>query len=296
VGAAEVRIGAHVSTSGGLPNGIERARNIGAEAIQIFGAAPQSWRRRVYTPEEGQTFKEAAQAADVRPVFIHGVYLVNLGTSTPGHLDKSVEALVADMRLSSIIGCKGVIFHVGSHRGAGFAATFGQIVASISRVLEETPDDTWLILENSAGMGDSIGSKFSELAAIMKEVGSPRLKVCLDTQHCFASGYQVAMPDGLAATVDEFEREVGLPSLVAVHANDSKCPLGGGVDRHENIGEGYIGRAGFRVILAHPAFREVPFLLEVPGFPVGDKKPEGPDKENVARLKAIATEVARRDT
>ena len=280
-----------MSTSGGLPNGIEKARDIGAEAIQIFGAAPQMWRRRVYTPEEGQAFKDAAQAADVWPVFIHGVYLVNLGTNTPGHLDKSVEALIADMRLSSVIGCKGVIFHVGSHRGAGFAATFGQIIGSISRVLDETPDDTWLILENSAGMGGSIGSKFSELAAIMREVASPRLKVCLDTQHAFATGYQVATPDGLAATMEEFEQEVGLASLVAVHANDSKCPLGGGVDRHENIGEGYIGREGFRVILAHAAFRDLPFLLEVPGFPTGDKKPEGPDKENVDRLKAIAVEV-----
>ena len=286
-----MRIGAHVSTAGGLPNGIERAQKLGAEAIQIFGAAPQSWRRRVYTPEEGQVFRAAAQAADVWPVFIHGVYLVNLGTSIPENLDKSVEALIADMRLSSLIGCKGVVFHVGSHRGAGFDATLGQVVASVARVLDETPDDTWLILENSAGMGDSIGSRFSELAAIMKELGSPRLKVCLDTQHAFACGYQVATPDGLAATLDEFEREVGLANLVAVHANDSKCPLGGGVDRHENIGEGHIGRDGFRVLLAHPAFRDVPFLLEVPGFPVGDKKPEGPDKENVDRLKAIAAEV-----
>jgi len=286
-----VRIGAHVSTSGGLPNGIERARNMGAEAIQIFGAAPQSWRRRVYTPEEGKVFRAVAREADVWPVFIHGVYLVNLGTSTPENLDKSIEALVADMRLSSLIGCKGVIFHVGSHRGVGLDATFGQVVASIASVLDATPDDTWLILENSAGMGGSIGSKFSELGAIMKEVGSPRLKVCLDTQHAFACGYQVATPDGLAATLDELEREVGLANLVAVHANDSKCPLGGGVDRHENVGEGHIGREGFRVILAHPAFREVPFLLEVPGFPVGGKKPEGPDKENVDRLKAIAAEV-----
>jgi deoxyribonuclease-4 len=280
-----------VSTSGGLSTGIERAQSMGADTIQIFGAPPQSWRRRVCTPEEGQAFRAAAQAADVWPVFIHGVYLVNLGTSNPENLSKSVEALTADMRLSSLIGCKGVIFHIGSHRGAGFAATFGQIVASIARVLDETPDDTWLILENSAGMGDSIGSKFSDLAAIMKEVGSPRLKVCLDTQHAFASGYQVATPDGLAATMGEFEREVGLANLVAVHANDSKCPLGGGVDRHENIGEGYIRREGFRVIMGHAAFRDLPFLLEVPGFSKGDKKPEGPDKENVDRLKAIAAEV-----
>jgi deoxyribonuclease-4 len=291
-----VRIGAHVSTSGGLPNGIERARNMGAEAIQIFGAAPQMWRRRIYTPEEGQAFREAAAAVNVWPVFIHGVYLINLGTSTPDHLEKSVEALIADMRLSSLIGGKGVIFHVGSHRGAGLAAMFAQVVASMALVLDQTPDDTWLILENSAGMGGSIGSKFHELATIMKEVGSPRLKVCLDTQHAFATGYDVATPGGLEATLDEFEREVGLANLVAVHANDSKCPLGGGVDRHENIGEGHIGREGFQTILAHPAFRDMPFLLEVPGFPVGDKKPEGPDKENVDRLKAIAAEVGKRDT
>lgn len=286
-----MRIGAHVSTAGGLSTSIERAQDLGAEAIQIFAAAPQSWRRHDYTPEEGQAFRAAAQAADIWPVFMHGVYLVNLGASTPGNLEKSVEALVADMRLSSLIGCRGVIFHVGSHRGAGFAATFGQIVTAMARVLDETPDDTWLILENSAGMGGTIGSRFSELAAIMREVGGRRVKVCLDTQHAFASGYQVATPDGLAATMDELDREVGLASLVAVHANDSKCPLGGGVDRHENIGEGYIGREGFRVMIRHPAFRDLPFLLEVPGFPVGDKKPEGPDKENVDRLKAIAAEV-----
>jgi deoxyribonuclease-4 len=128
----------------------------------------------------------------------------------------------------------------------------------------------------------------------MKAVGSPRLKVCLDTQHAFATGYQVATPDGLAKTMDEFEREVGLANLVAVHANDSKCPLGGGVDRHENIGEGHIGREGFRMILAHPAFRDVPFLLEVPGFPIGDKKPDGPDKENVDRLKALRGDTRRK--
>ena len=286
-----MRIGAHVSTAGGLPNGIERARNMGAEAIQIFAAAPQSWRRRVYTTEEAQAFQTAARAANIWPVFIHGVYLVNLGGSIPENLSKSVEALIADMRTSSIIGSKGVIFHVGSHRGAGLDATLSQIVAAMACVLDQTPDDSWLILENSAGMGGSVGSKFHELAVIMKEVGSPRLKVCLDTQHAFASGYQVATPDGLATTLDEFEREIGLTNLVALHANDSKCPLGGGVDRHENIGEGYIGREGFRVILAHPAFRDLPLLLEVPGFPVGDEKPEGPDKENVDRLKAIAAEV-----
>jgi deoxyribonuclease-4 len=286
-----MRIGAHVSTAGGLEKGIERAQAMGAETIQIFGAPPQSWRRRAYAPQEAEAFRARAAAADIWPVFIHGVYLVNLATSNPENLIKSQDALIADMVLSSAIGAKGVIFHVGSHRGVGYANVFGQIVESVRRVLAETPEDAWLILENSAGMGDSIGRRLSELADIMKEVGSPRLMVCFDTQHAYSAGYDVATADGLAATVDEFEREVGLAHLVAIHANDSKCPLAGGVDRHENIGEGHIGRAGFEVIMAHPAFRDLPFLLEVPGFPKEGKKPEGPDKENVDRLKAIAAAV-----
>jgi deoxyribonuclease-4 len=286
-----MRIGAHVSTAGGLDKGIERAQAMGAETIQIFGAPPQSWRRRVYSPQEAEAFRSQAAAADIWPIFIHGIYLVNLATSNPENLIKSQDALIADMVLSSAIGVKGVIFHIGSHRGAGYANVFGQIVDSVRRVLAETPEDTWLILENSAGMGDSVGRRFGELAAVMKEVASPRLKVCFDTQHAFSAGYDVATADGLAATLDEFEREMGLAHLVAIHANDSKCPLAGGVDRHENIGEGHIGRAGFEVIMAQPAFRDLPFLLEVPGFPREGKKPEGPDKENVDRLKAIAAAV-----
>jgi deoxyribonuclease-4 len=286
-----MRIGAHVSTAGGLEKGIERAQAMGAETIQIFGAPPQTWRRRDHPPQGVEAFRVQVAAADIWPIFIHGIYLVNLATSNPENLIKSQDALIADMALSSTIGARGVIFHIGSHRGAGYAKVFGQIVDSVRRVLAETPDDTWLILENSAGMGDSIGRRFSELAGIMKEVASPRVKVCFDTQHAFSSGYDVATADGLAATVDEFEREVGLAHLVAIHANDSKCALGGGVDRHENIGEGHIGCAGFEVIMAHAAFRNLPFLLEVPGFPKEGKKPEGPDKENVDRLKAIAAAV-----
>jgi len=274
-----------------LEKGIERAQAMGAETIQIFGAPPQTWRRRVYSPQEAEAFRAQAAAADIWPAFIHGVYLVNLATSNPENLVKSQDALIADMVLSSAIGAKGVIFHIGSHRGVGYEKVFGQIVDSVRRVLAETPEDAWLILENSAGMGDSVGRKLGELAAIMKEMASPRLKVCFDTQHAFSAGYDVATADGLAVTVDEFEREVGLAHLVAIHANDSKCPLGGGVDRHENIGEGHIGRAGFEVIMAHPAFRDLPFLLEVPGFPTEGKKPAGPDKENVDRLKAIAAAV-----
>ncbi len=282
-----MKVGAHVGASGGLITAFERAQPIGAETIQIFGAPPQTWRRRNIRPDECEAFRARMTETGIEPVFIHGAYLINLATSSPEQLTKSTDALAGDLRLASAIAAKGVIFHVGSHKGAGFDSVLSQIAGALGNVLTDTPDDAWIILENSAGMGGSVGSKFSELAAIMEAVGSPRLKVCLDTEHAFAAGYNIAERDGLNEAMDEFDREIGLAQLVAVHANDSKIELGGGVDRHDNIGAGHIGRAGFEVIMAHPAFRDVPFLLEVPGL-----EGEGPDKPNVDILKEIREKVA----
>lgn len=282
-----MRIGAHVRMEGGLAKAVERARAMGAETIQIFASAPQSWRKKEYSAEEAESFKSKAAEADIRPVFIHGVYLINLATSDPLGLERSVDSLTWSLDVCRRIGALGTIFHLGSHRGAGFEAVLPQVVAAVQRILEGSPGDTWLILENSAGMGASVGSRFSELGVIMREAASERVKTCFDTEHAFAAGYDVATAQGLEATLAEFDERVGLANLVAVHANDSKIPLGGGVDRHENIGEGLIGREGFRVIMAHPAFRDIPFLLEVPGF---DK--EGPDKENLDILRQIRDEAS----
>ena len=277
-----MRLGAHVSASGGPAKAIERAQAMGAETIQIFGAAPQSWRRKTYDPAEGETFRTAAEKANVWPVFLHGVYLANLATNKTDNLSKSIEALCHDMKVCNLLGAKGVIFHIGSHRGSGFDAVLSQISESICQILSETPEETWLILENSAGMGGSVGSSFKELGSIISEVQNGRLKVCLDTQHAFAAGYDLATEDGLESTIEEFDREIGLGRLVSVHANDSKCSLGGGIDRHENIGFGHIGTKGFATIMGHSAFSAVPFVLEVPGL---DGK--GPDKENLDSLKAL---------
>jgi deoxyribonuclease-4 len=281
-----MKIGAHVGASGGLTTAFERAQKIGAETIQIYGSPPQTWQRRKIRAEECEAFRAGIAETGIEPVFLHGPYLINLATANPEQLVKSADALAGDLKLASAISAKGVIFHVGSHKGAGFDQKLPQIADTLKEVLAETPDDAWIILENSAGMGGSVGSTFVELAAIMETAASARLKVCLDTEHAYAAGYDVATGDGLKKTLAEFDREVGLTHLVAVHANDSKIALGGGVDRHENIGEGHIGRAGFEVIMAHPAFRDVPFLLEVPGL---DK--EGPDKPNVDILKEIREKV-----
>lgn len=278
-----MKIGAHVSTAGGLDKAVDRAMAIGAETIQIFGGAPQTWRRRAHSPESMLRFKAKCSEAGIGPVFIHAIYLINLATADPEHLHKSRQSLIDDMRLASQIGAAGVIFHLGSRRGASFGQVFDQVIAALKHVLAETPADTWLILENSAGMGDHLGSRFNEIGMLIKAVSDPRMKVCLDTQHCFAAGYDLSTADGLDAAMDEFQREIGLDLLVAVHANDSKVKFASGVDRHENIGQGHMGRDAFRLILSHPALSHQPFILEVPGF-----ANEGPDRENIDILRSLA--------
>ena len=281
-----MKIGAHVSTSGGVDKAIDRAVAMGAEAIQIFSGAPYAWRRKNYTQAEVDAYEKKVTETGVEPAFIHGLYLVNLASSDDALLARSHDALVGDMKAASLIGAKGVIFHIGSHMGAGYDAKLNQVVEYVRKVIENTPDDAWMILENAAGMGGAIGSKFTELGTIIRESGSDRVRVCLDTQHAFAAGHDVKTRPGLEKMLDEFERDIGLERMVAVHANDSKIPRGGGVDRHANIGEGHIGRDGFENILSHPAFADIPFLLEVPGI-----EDHGPDKENVEILKSLRAAV-----
>ena len=277
-----MRVGAHVSAAGGLDKAIDRAQEMGAETIQIFCSSPQGWAFKPIPEEQARAFREKAKAAAIGPSFLHGIYLVNIGSQIPENLHKGVESLINYLHVAHDIGAAGAIFHAGSHKGVGFDGIFRQAVESLRRVLDNTPEDSWLIIENSAGMGQHIGSKFSEIGRITRELASPRVKVCLDTQHCFAAGYNVTDRAGIEAAMEEFDREVGFQHLVAVHANDSKVPFASGVDRHENLGQGYMGLEGFQVIMEHPAFRDIPFLLEVPG---SDGK--GPDKANLDILKAM---------
>ncbi len=277
-----MQIGAHVSTAGGLDNAIGNAQEIGAECVQIFASAPQSWRYKAPPPETIGSFKEKARDADITSVFFHGVYLINLGTEKEEQLDKGVDSLISHMSLASDIDAQGVIFHLGSHKGRGFDGVLPQVVSAMSHVLQNTPEDTWLVIENAAGMGNHIGAGFGEIGQVVRGLADERVKICLDTAHTFAAGYNIADPSGIEEAMNEFDSEIGFEKLVAVHANDSKIPLGGGKDRHENIGEGYIGREGFEVIMAHRAFADVPFLLEVPGF---EKK--GPDRQNIEILQSI---------
>lgn len=282
-----MRIGAHVSSAGGPHLVFERARAMGAEAVQLFISAPQQWKLPSLDEAQVERFNRVREAAAV-PVFFHGVYLMNFGSQDPAVLEKSAASLRAYHRLAGQMGAVGTIFHVGSHLGAGFDGSMVERIAgTLLGILEEDPDNpAMLILENNAGQGNCIGGRFAELAAIVRAMGDPPgVGICLDTCHAYAMGYDIANEAGLEAALEEFDRELGLGRLVAVHANDTKQPLGTFRDRHENIGEGHIGLDGFRTVIAHPAFAEVPFLLEVPGF-----DGQGPDRKNIQRLKRLRSE------
>ena len=275
-------LGAHVSSAGRIDKAVERAVDLGAESFQIFGAAPQMWRRKNHPDTDTDAFREKMADAGLDSAFIHAVYLINLASPDDELLRKSTDTLTAELDLASRIGADGVIFHVGSHMGSGFDHALPRIAAGMSEALDRTPDDALLLLENNAGAGRSVGSTFEELAAIMNAIDSPRLRICLDTCHAHAAGYNVATIAGLKETIDAFQREIGADQLAAIHANDSKTELGSGKDRHENIGQGTIGMPAFRRMVRNRILRKAAWLLEVPGYEGG-----GPGKADVDILRAL---------
>ncbi len=275
-------IGAHVKTSGGVDKAVGRAIDIGAECMQIFAASPRMWRVPSIKDKPLQNYHAKMAESNLGPTIVHAKYLTALGSPNPELVEKSRTSLAAELTETERLGALGLVFHPASHRGAGLEAVFDQFVEGVNQVLDAAPGDALLMLETSAGSGDHIGSKFAELGSLIKAIDNPRVAACFDTQHVWAAGYDVATKDGLDATMEEFDREIGLDLLRSVHANDSMRARGSSVDRHDNIGQGLIGEEGFFNIMSHPAFEDVPFYLEVPGY-----EKDGPDKPNVGALKAI---------
>ena len=281
-----MKIGAHVSTAGGLQTGFERAKAIGAECMQVFESAPQQWGTAKLSDEQVEAFRHAHAESGIDPVFIHGKYLMNLASADDKIFRTSTSTLRSSLNIAGRIGARGVIFHTGSHKGLGLDAVFEQICTACQKVLDETPEETLLIFENSAGGGDTIGSKFHDLGEILRRIDNPRARVCIDTCHAFAAGYDLSTPEGVKATLKELDKEIGAKNVAAIHCNDSKTELGAGRDLHENIGEGKIGLAGFEALLGSKELHHVPLLLEVPGYKLNGAG-KGPDKPNVDRLKEI---------
>src|SRR5207244_1484040 len=240
---------------------------IGAECAQIFVGAPQRWKHLPYSDDDVAAFLRAADAAAVGPNVVHALYLVNLASPDPVLQDKSIETLVDQLCWCEALGVLGLVVHVGSRIGnVSYEEAIDRAIEGIGEVLSRS-GSTRLLIENTAGMGTSIGSSFAEIGEIIRRLnGDDRLGVCLDTAHTFESGHDFSTPEGLERVIEEIDREIGLERLVAVHANDSKTPLGSNVDRHENIGQGYLGEATLALFMRHPAIQHLPFYLEVPGM------------------------------
>jgi deoxyribonuclease IV len=278
-------IGGHVSSSGGLDKAIARAEERGCETMQIFNQSPRMWRPTKYSDADFAAFHERLAASEVRSVFIHAVYLINVASDDAEVCRKSLESLTHALKVGDAIGADGVIVHPGSGKGQKPGPTFKRIGRALKEALAST-ERCPLLLENTAGAGFTIGRNFEELATVIDVSGSgERLGVCLDSCHLFASGYEVRQPDELSGTLDEFDRDVGLERLVVLHLNDSQTALGSNRDRHANLGEGELGEDGLRVFLGEKRFKALPVLLEVPG-PDG----HGPDKRQVDIAKRLRDE------
>jgi deoxyribonuclease-4 len=276
------RIGAHVS--GGIKGGVARAREIGAEALQIFVGSPQTWRPPNPSPEDIAAFRADVALHDLGPVFVHGIYLINLASERPDFYEKSVASVISQTSWASRIGAEGMIFHPGSAGSASYEEALERVVKGLEAALEQSEPGAQILLEVCAGQGQTMGKRFRELADMIEGVGrDDRLGVCWDTCHLLSAGYDLTTHDGLERTLEEMDREIGLDRLAAIHANDSKNPLGAGVDRHENIGRGTLGEESFARLLTHQSLEHVPYILEVPGM-----DGNGPDVENVNLLRRLA--------
>jgi len=278
----KVIFGAHVSIAGGIEHAPIRARELKADALQMFASSPQSFAFSSPSEFQIELFRHRVKQARIDPVFFHGVYLINLASDIRKNLNLSVKSLIAYQYLALRVGSRGTIFHLGSHKGRGFKEVFETIVNSLCQILKESDQKILLIIENSTASSGKIGGRFEEIGAIVKEVKDTRLKVCLDTCHLFVSGYPIHQKDGLEKTLKEFDRKVGIDRLTLLHLNDSKSPFLSAIDRHENIGEGYIGLEGFKNIINHNSLKHLPFIIETPGF-----EDKGPDKKNLEILRSL---------
>jgi deoxyribonuclease-4 len=288
-------IGAHVSAAGGLASCVARAQALGAEVVQVFSSSPRQWRAPSHPPAEVSAFGRTLGALGV-PLFVHSSYLINLASPDGELRARSAAGLARALGFAALAGAAGVVTHVGSHRGTGFEAGAGRLVDAVVQATQTVGADLegrcprpssslpLLLLETSAGGGDSLGRSPAELGRLVQALDRAGVPagVCLDTAHLFAAGYPVQLEQGLEALLEELGAEVGLDRVGLVHLNDSRSGLGSLADHHENLWEGQIGREGLAGWVCHPALRDVPFVLEVPGF-----DGRGPDRRNLGRARRL---------
>lgn len=272
--------GAHVSSSGGISKAIDRIEEIGGNAVQVFTQSPRRWQPTAHAEEEVARFRARREEAGIGAVLCHAVYLVNLASRDDEVRERSFESLKAALEAGKAIAADAVVFHVGSHLGYGFEDAVEVVAKQLRKLLELTTDELWLCMENCAGAGGTIGRSVDELAVLCDALdGHPRLGVCLDSCHWWASGVDVSDQGALDQSVADLDAQLGLERLRGLHVNDAAVPLGANRDRHEVVPDGLIGD-GLATFLGHPAFQGVPAVLET--WP---KKGLGPD--DIAQLRRL---------
>jgi deoxyribonuclease-4 len=265
------RVGMHLGVARGLLRAARRSRQIGATALQIFSDNPAAWRRRPEPPRDAADFVAYCAREGIAPISIHASYLINLAGSAEPFASQSLAGLIYELQRAPEYGATLVNTHIGSHRGGGREAGLGRISANVAAAAAAAPSGVRLVLENSSGGGDLLGSSLEELTRILDGVAAldpeaaARVAFCLDTAHLWGAGYDIAQPDGAAGVVDRFIELMGLDRLAMIHLNDSRSLLGSRTDRHEHVGAGRIGPVGLGALLRDPRLAGVPFIMETPG-------------------------------
>ncbi len=278
-----MKVGAHVSTRGHIWEAIGRAKDIDADCIQVFVSFPQRWLVPTLAEEDVQEFRRLARDQRVGPVYLHAIYLINFGTDNPELFEKSIHALASYLKAAERLGAAGVIAHMGSALSRAVAEAEESVAVGLEAALRKADNGIPVLIENNAGSGNCLGSRFDQIGRFIDMChGDERLQVCIDTAHTFASGYDYPHTAEREQMFDEIRRSIGLKRVRAVHVNDSKARFGSGVDRHENLGDGFIGLQGLQDVLLPLAANDCDFLLEVPGY-----EGAGPDRRSVETLRRL---------
>jgi deoxyribonuclease-4 len=281
--SGSVRCGVHVSIVGSIDQAVDRARERHCDTFQMFTRNPRGWKFKKLASDEATQFRDKLKGSAIGPAVAHMPYLPNLSCPKKGIYKRSLRALVVELERCDLLSIPYLVTHLGSHLGKGRAIGLERLVEAIDTAFNSSKGKTMLLLENTAGTKNSMGSSFEDIREIIDHVTERhRVAVCFDTCHAFAAGYDLRDTESVDKTVAELKQTVGLESLRVVHANDSKGELASGRDRHEHIGMGHIGEQGFRAILHNDVFRRLPLILETPI----DKR--ATDVTNLRKLRELA--------
>lgn len=283
-----VRVGVHVSIAGSIANAVSRAQESGCDTFQIFSRNPRGWGYKDLATEEVQKFRDALADSGLDPAVDHMPYLPNLATSREDMSEKSIGTLTAELLRCGQLGIPFLVTHLGHHTGESLLDGKKRVIRAINTALDHADDRTMLLLENTAGEKNGVGSRFEDILAVMEGITEiSRIGVCFDTCHAFGAGYDLRTNGGIEDTFNTFDEIIGLRKIRVIHCNDSRGDLGSGLDRHEHIGLGSIGEEGFSLLFGHDLFRSRPLICETP---VDDRRD---DRGNIAKVRQLAGDPSR---